>query len=91
MLYKCLGIVLRKSGKREVVSKQLNNIFTTVKHSDQEQREVIWKFFSLFITSFLIITERTKYSGTPVMRPQLLPHKNGHMRGVVVCQGHELF
>ena len=31
------------------------------------------------------------YSGTPVMRPQLLPHKNGHMRGVVVCQGHELF
>ena len=32
-----------------------------------------------------------RYSGTPVMRPQLLPHKNGHMRGVVVCQGHELF
>ena len=32
-----------------------------------------------------------KYSGTPVMQPQLLPHKNGHMRGVVVCQGHELF
>ena len=32
-----------------------------------------------------------EYSGTPVMRPQLLPHKNGHMRGVVVCQGHELF
>ena len=32
-----------------------------------------------------------RYSGTPVMRPQLLPHKNGHTRGVVVCQGHELF
>ena len=54
MLYKCLGIVLRKSGKREVVSKQLNNIFTTVKHSDQEQREVMWKFSSIFITFFII-------------------------------------
>ena len=26
-----------------------------------------------------------------VMRPQLLPHKNGHMKGVVVCQGHDRF
>ena len=40
---------------------------------------------------FYFLAPPPHYSGTPVMRPQLLPHKNGHMRGVVVCQGHELF
>ena len=49
---------------------------------------------SYFSNSWLNVEHKdiiSDYSGTPVMRPQLLPHKNGHMRGVVVCQGHELF
>ncbi|XP_076448959.1 maestro heat-like repeat-containing protein family member 1 isoform X1 [Babylonia areolata] len=38
-LYKCLGIILRKSTKKELVTKQLDIIFSSVKHTDQTERE----------------------------------------------------
>jgi hypothetical protein len=39
-LYKCLGIVLRISSKKDFVSKHLDRIFTTAKHTNQLEREV---------------------------------------------------
>nr|XP_022339324.1 maestro heat-like repeat-containing protein family member 1 isoform X2 [Crassostrea virginica] len=38
-LYKCLGIILRKSTKKDFISKHLDLIFNTVKHTDQVERE----------------------------------------------------
>ncbi|GAB1601977.1 maestro heat-like repeat-containing protein family member 1 isoform X2 [Argonauta hians] len=38
-LYKCLGIILRNSTKKEFISKQFDLIFSTVKHSIQKERE----------------------------------------------------
>ena len=39
-LYKCLGIIMRKSSKKDFVQRHLDTIFATVKHSSQEEREV---------------------------------------------------
>ncbi|XP_064639982.1 maestro heat-like repeat-containing protein family member 1 isoform X2 [Lineus longissimus] len=38
-LYKCLGVVMRKSTKKDFVSKTLDLVFSTVKHSSQVERE----------------------------------------------------
>ncbi|XP_060075327.1 maestro heat-like repeat-containing protein family member 1 isoform X2 [Ylistrum balloti] len=38
-LYKCLGVVMRKSNKKDFVNKHLDLIFSTIKHSDQTERE----------------------------------------------------
>lgn len=38
-LYKCLGIILRNSTKKEFISKQFDIIFSTVKHSVKKERE----------------------------------------------------
>ncbi|CAH1780505.1 unnamed protein product, partial [Owenia fusiformis] len=38
-LYKCLGIVLRKSTKKDFVNKQIDVIFSSVKHTSQTERE----------------------------------------------------
>ena len=40
-LYKCIGVVIRKSTKKDFVNKMLDLIFSTVKHTDQTEREVI--------------------------------------------------
>ncbi|XP_012944683.1 maestro heat-like repeat-containing protein family member 1 isoform X2 [Aplysia californica] len=37
--FKCLGIIMRKSTKKDFVTKHLDLIFTTVKHADQVERE----------------------------------------------------
>ncbi|CAL1544099.1 unnamed protein product [Lymnaea stagnalis] len=37
--FKCLGIVMRKSSKKDFVEKHLEIIFSTVKHLDQVERE----------------------------------------------------
>ncbi|GFN92402.1 maestro heat-like repeat family member 1 [Plakobranchus ocellatus] len=37
--FKCLGIVMRKSTKKDFVNKHLDLIFQTVKHADQTERE----------------------------------------------------
>ncbi|RUS75918.1 hypothetical protein EGW08_016306 [Elysia chlorotica] len=38
-LFKCLGIVMRKSTKKDFVNKHLDIIFQTIKHVDQTERE----------------------------------------------------
>ncbi|ESO87809.1 hypothetical protein LOTGIDRAFT_234834 [Lottia gigantea] len=38
-LYKCLGIIMRKSTKKEFVTKHLDLVFNSVKHTDQTERE----------------------------------------------------
>lgn len=38
-LYKCLGVILRNSTKKEFISKHFDLIFSTVKHSDKLERE----------------------------------------------------
>lgn len=38
-LYKCIGVILRNSTKKEFISKHLDLIFSTVKHSDKLERE----------------------------------------------------
>lgn len=38
-LYKCIGVVIRKSTKKDFVNKMLDLIFSTVKHTDQTERE----------------------------------------------------
>ena len=40
-LYKCLGVILRKSTKKDLVTKHLDIIFSSVKHTDQVEREVL--------------------------------------------------
>lgn len=39
-LYKCMGVVLRKSTHKQFVQKHLDTMFATVKHSSQLEREV---------------------------------------------------
>ena len=39
-MYKCLGVITRKSTKKDFVGKHLDLIFGSVKHSDQTEREV---------------------------------------------------
>ncbi|XP_033117617.1 maestro heat-like repeat-containing protein family member 1 isoform X2 [Anneissia japonica] len=38
-LYKCLGVIMRKVTKKDFVKKHLNILFTTVKHTNQVERE----------------------------------------------------
>lgn len=38
-LYKCLGVLMRKSGHKQFVQKHLDMMFATVKHSSQIERE----------------------------------------------------
>ncbi|KAK7500196.1 hypothetical protein BaRGS_00008419, partial [Batillaria attramentaria] len=38
-LYKCLGVIMRKSTKKDFVNKHLDIIFSSIKHSDQTERE----------------------------------------------------
>ncbi|XP_046558810.1 LOW QUALITY PROTEIN: maestro heat-like repeat-containing protein family member 1 [Haliotis rubra] len=38
-LYKCLGIIMRKSTKKDFVTKHLDLLFSTVKHTDQTEKE----------------------------------------------------
>jgi len=42
-LYKCIGIVMRKSTKKDFVGKMLDLVFGTVKHTDQTEREVTYR------------------------------------------------
>ncbi|XP_062573049.1 maestro heat-like repeat-containing protein family member 1, partial [Saccostrea cucullata] len=37
--YKCIGIIMRKSTKKDFVNKHLDLMFSTVKHTDQVERE----------------------------------------------------
>lgn len=39
-LFKCLGIILKKSNQKQFVQKALDTMFATVRHSSQEEREV---------------------------------------------------
>ncbi len=39
-LFKCLGIILKKSNQKQFVPKHLDTIFATVRHASQEEREV---------------------------------------------------
>ncbi|KAL5022847.1 hypothetical protein ScPMuIL_002002 [Solemya velum] len=39
ILYKCLGIVMRKSTKKDFVNRQLDLIFSTFRNTDQTERE----------------------------------------------------
>jgi hypothetical protein len=39
-LFKCVGALMRKSTKRELVNKLLDAVFANVKHSDCTEREV---------------------------------------------------
>ncbi|XP_052816666.1 maestro heat-like repeat-containing protein family member 1 isoform X2 [Mya arenaria] len=38
-LFKCVGIVMRKSTKKDFVTKMLDTVFSSVKHTDQTERE----------------------------------------------------
>ena len=39
-LFKCLGMILKKSNQKQFVQNHLDTIFATVKHSNQDEREV---------------------------------------------------
>lgn len=39
-LYKCMGVLMRKSSHKQFVQKHLDMLFSTVKHSSQVEREV---------------------------------------------------
>lgn len=39
-LYKCMGVMMRKSTHKQFVQKHLDMMFFTVKHSHQVEREV---------------------------------------------------
>ena len=39
-LYKCMGVILRKSTHKQFVQKHLDTMFATVKHTSQAEREV---------------------------------------------------
>lgn len=39
-LYKCLGVMMRKSTHKQFVQNHLDTMFATVKHSSQTEREV---------------------------------------------------
>lgn len=39
-LYKCMGVLMRKSTHKQFVQKHLDMLFSTVKHSSQVEREV---------------------------------------------------
>ena len=39
-VYKCMGVIMRKSTKKEFVAKQLDLVFNTVKHTSHLEREV---------------------------------------------------
>ena len=39
-LYKCMGVILRKSSHKQFVQKHLDTMFATVKHTSQVEREV---------------------------------------------------
>ena len=39
-LYKCLGVIMRKSTKKDFVTKHLDIMFSSIKHTDQVEREV---------------------------------------------------
>lgn len=39
-LYKCLGVVMRKTTHKQFVQNSLEMMFGTVKHTSQEEREV---------------------------------------------------
>ena len=56
-LYKCMGVILRKSSHKQFVQKHLDTMFATVKHTSQVEREVseaarITRSFFVFL-SFL--------------------------------------
>ncbi|XP_077869460.1 maestro heat-like repeat-containing protein family member 1 [Saccoglossus kowalevskii] len=38
-MYKCMGVVMRKTSKRDLVDKLLNEMFSSVKHTSQFERE----------------------------------------------------
>ena len=52
-LYKCVGVAMRKSTKKDFVNKMLDLIFSTVKHTDQLEREVL-KFLNHVQTNLLL-------------------------------------
>ena len=59
-LYKCLGVILRKSTKKDLVTKHLDIIFSSIKHTDQTEREVCVAFIPAknapdYLTSLLRI------------------------------------
>ena len=39
-LYKCMGVILRKSAHKQFVQKHLDTMFATVRHTSQAEREV---------------------------------------------------
>ena len=39
-LFKCMGVMMRKSNHKQFVQKHLDMLFSTVKHSSQVEREV---------------------------------------------------
>lgn len=45
-VYKCMGVIMRKSTKKEFVAKHLDLIFSTVKHTSQLEREVCFFIFN---------------------------------------------
>lgn len=40
-LYKCMGVLMRKSMHKQFIQRHLDTIFSTVRHSSQVEREVI--------------------------------------------------
>lgn len=40
-LYKCLGVVMRKTTHKQFVQTSLEMMFSSVKHTSQEEREVL--------------------------------------------------
>ena len=39
-LFKCLGVIMRKVSQRQFIQKMLDSMFSTIKHSNQAEREV---------------------------------------------------
>ena len=39
-LFKCLGIIMKKSNQKQFVQKHLDAMFATIRHASQDEREV---------------------------------------------------
>ena len=50
-LYKCMGVILRKSTHKQFVQKHLDTMFATVRHTSQAEREVCVCISTLVVCS----------------------------------------
>ena len=54
-LYKCIGVMMRKSSHKQFVQKHLDMLFSTVKHSSQVEREVSCNLYTILMLMYVLV------------------------------------